>query len=98
MKRTYTRTWTKSNEELQQATITIYVFHNTKYEDMEPAAEAKYTGLTSWDIITGGKEAEEIEAETDENSADENHEYLVLHFNDGTAATFRNSHVDMHIR
>lgn len=97
MKNTYTQTWMMSNEKLQKATIRIDVFHNTKYEDEEPSASAEYTGLTAWDIIVGGEEAEEIERHTDANSADEHHEYLVLHFSDGETATFRNSHVDMHI-
>ena len=98
MTTTYTATWTMSNEELQKATIIIDIYEGTKYEDDEPITTVKYTGLTAWDIIEGGKEAEEIEAHTDANSADENHEYLVLHFNDGRTGTFRNSHVDMRIR
>lgn len=98
MKKTYTRTMFMSKEELQQATIRIDVFHNTKYEDAEPTATATYTGVIAWDLISGGEEAEAIEADTDEASADEHHEYLVLHFANGEEATFRNSHVDMWIR
>ena len=98
MIRSFNQTFTKSNEKLQTAKVLIEVFHNTKYEDAEPKTSAVYSGLIGWDIIEGGKEAEAIEAETDAASVDEYHEYLVLHFNDGTTATFRNSHVDMIIR
>ena len=85
------------NEKLQRATISITVYENTKYIDEEPKAEINYTGVTAWDVIEGGEEAKEIEAWTDDSGVDEYHEYLVLHFNDGTESTFRNSHVDMHI-
>ena len=98
MKRTYTGTWTMSNEELRKATIKLYIFEGVKYNDHEPIAETEYTGVTAWDIIEDGEEAKEIEAETDASSIDEYHEYLILHFEDGTTSTFRNSHVDMHIR
>lgn len=99
MKRTYTQTWMKNNEKLQRATVTIYVYDGDKYTNAtKEEKEVSYTGLTAWDIIEGGEEAEEIESMTDASGVDEHHEYLVLHFNDGTTATFRNSHVDMHIR
>ena len=98
MKRTYTQTFMKSNEKLQKATITVYVYDADKYTgNIKEEKEVKYTGLTAWDIVEGGEEAEEIEAMTDASGVDEHHEYLVLHFNNGTTATFRNSHVDMHI-
>lgn len=106
MKRTYNSTFTMNNERLQQATIKIIIFDAAKYfingnkvtwndECDENGKEVKYTGLTAWDIIEGGAEAEEIE---ENGLIDENHEYLVLHFNDGSQATFRNSHVDMILR
>ena len=85
-----------SNERLQKATIRIYLYDEDKYTgNITEETEIKYTGLKAWDIIEGGQEAEEIEAD---GLLDEHHEYLVLHFNDGTQATFRNSHTDMCIR
>lgn len=98
MKRTYTRTM--MIEDLTKATVKLYLTENCKYtaKDLGEETEVEYTGVTAWDIIEGGEEAQEIEAMTDEASADEFHEYLVLHFEDGTEATFRNSHVDMFIR
>ena len=96
MKRTFTRTMFINNEELQKATIRLYVTEGLKWEDRNEK-EITYTGLKSWSIIDG-EDAKAIEAETDGSCIDEYHEYLVLEFNDGTSATFRNSHVDMFIR
>lgn len=99
MIRTYTQTFTMSNEKLQKATIRLYVYDQNKYTgDVTEEKEIKYTGVNGWDIIEGGEEAEQIEAETDQDGMDDNHEYLVLHFNDGRTATFRNSYVDMFLR
>lgn len=97
-KRTYEGTWTISKEKLPKATFIIEIFGATKYEQAEPDNKVEYKGVTSWDIIEGGEEAEAIEAETDASGADEYHEYLILHFEDGETATFRNSHIDLRIR
>ena len=96
MKRTYTRTTMMSNEALQRATISIVMYEYSKYDPDTSGGEieSEYTGLTAWDIIDGD-DAKEIEADTDK--VDDNHEYLVLHFNDGGTATFRNSYTDMFI-
>lgn len=97
MKRTYERTL--FIEDLTKATIKLYIHEATKYEATEDdEIKVEYTGVKAWSIIEGGNEAEEIEAQTDASGIDENHEYLVLHFEDGTDATFRNSHVDMFLR
>lgn len=55
--------------------------------------ERKYEGVEAWEV----KEipAEEILKETDGTCIDELNEYLILYFQDGTTATFRNSHVDL---
>ena len=96
MKRTYTGTWMMSNEKLQKAEVKIFIYNDNKYTgNVTETSEVKYTGLTAWDIIEGGTEAEEIEAD---GLVDENHEYLVLHFNNGKTVIFRNSYVDLHIR
>lgn len=95
MKRTYTRTLFV--KDLTKATFKLYISEYSKYDPDTKGGEIKteYTGVTAWDIIEGGKEAEEIEAD---GLIDEKHEYLVLHFQNGEKATFRNSHVDMFIR
>ena len=94
MKRTYEGTLFRPD--LREAEIAIYLFEDTKYKSHPDANEHKtvYTGVTAWDIIEGGQEAEEIEQF---GLVDEYHEYLVLHFEDGSTATFRNSHVDMFV-
>lgn len=98
MKNTYTRTL--MIEDLTQADVTILLYEGCKYlakstEDLGKEIEVHYTNLSSWTLIDGGVEAEEFEKEIDESSIDEFHEYLILTFNDGTEATFRNSHCDM---
>lgn len=99
MKHTYTRTTFMTNEMLQKATVKMYLYNVDKYtEEITEEKLWKYTGLTAWDIIEGGAEAETIEVECDEASIDPHHEYLVLHFNDGSQATFRNSCCDMFIK
>lgn len=96
MKTTYTRTL--FHKDLTKATFELYISEYVKWENEGKRIEARYTGVTAWDIIEGGKEADEIEADIDRFSIDDNHEYLVLHFEDDTTATFRNSYVDMFIR
>lgn len=95
MKRTYNSTFTMSNEELQKATVRLYITEGVKWEDRKET-KVEYTGLKQWSIVNG-YDALQIEAESDGTCVDEEHEYLVLEFVDGTTATFRNSHVDMFI-
>ena len=98
MKNTYTRTLFMDNKKLQEADIVIYSFVRLKYDIGDPITETHYKGLTSWDIIEGGEEAEEIEKNLSPAFIDENHEYLVLHFNTLETVTLRNSHVEMFIK
>lgn len=98
MKTTYTRTL--FYEDLTKANIKLYLYKDSKYHakqyDHDPII-IEYTDVKSWDIIEGGIDADIIESETDGSNYDELHTYLVLHFADGTQATFRYSHVDMFI-
>lgn len=96
MKRTYERTMFITKEELPKAKVIICITEGLKWEDND-ASEIIYTGLTKWSIVDGD-DAKEIENDLSEDMQDENHEYLVLEFNDGSIATFGNSHVDMFIR
>ena len=98
MIRTYTMTYMISESKLPEATFSLDIYKNTKYEDNSPIRRITYNGVKSWSIIEGGDEALEIEQYTDESGIDENHEYLVLNFIDGTSSTYRNSYVDLFIR
>lgn len=96
MTKTYERTTFIEN--LADAKVKLYVYENSKYTGIRcEEKEVNYTGLKSWSIVDG-EDAKSIENETDGSCIDENHEYLVLNFVDGTTATFRNSYVDMFIR
>ena len=75
--------------------VLVKVYDKVKYDvTSEKVAEVRYN-INGFKIISGGKEAEQIEAMTDEESIDEFHEYLVLELADGETSTFCNSHVDM---
>lgn len=96
MKKTYTRTMSMNNEELQKATVKLYISDGVKWNNPGEEKEVKFTGLKSWSIVDG-EDAAKIEACL-MNCVDEYHEYLILEFVDGTTYIFRNSHVDMFIR
>ena len=97
-KRTYDQTFMIRREALKEAWFTLNVFEADKYTgNITDWKTVNYTGVTSWDMIEGGEEAAEIEADLNDLDCDEHHEYLVLHFDNGEQATFRNSHVDMWI-
>lgn len=96
MKTTYKRTM--MIEDLTKAIVELHIYDNCKYTTKRAElgeTMVSYTGVKSYSIIEGRKEAEAIESITDASGVDEYHEYLVLHFENGTTATFRNSHVDM---
>ena len=96
MKTTYTRTLFV--EDLTKATFKLYITEEPKWIAKEEQ-EVKYTGVKSWTIITG-EDATVLEEDYigDSEMFDELHEYLILNFENGDTATFRNSHVDMFIR
>ena len=66
----------------------------TKYEATQDYDwERSYEGVEAWEVKT--IPASQIESETDGSCIDEYDEYLVLYFENGETATFRNSHVDL---
>lgn len=95
MTKTYSRTL--MIPDLAQAVFTVTLYDQTKYEAEDDGQEVEYTDVSCWSIISD-EDAKEIEDSIDEEMHDENHEYLILNFMDGSIATFRNSHVDLHIR
>lgn len=73
----------------------LELFDSCKYkQNSNSYTRVKYNNIVNWEIVTGD-DAAELEAETDGSCIDDLHEYLVLHFADGTQATFRNSYTDM---
>ena len=49
-------------ENLEEATFRLYVYNHCKYNVIDGEETIiNYTGVTSWDIIEGGKEVEEID-------------------------------------
>lgn len=76
-------------------TVKVKIYDKVKFDKTsEKVAEVEYE-IEGFKIICGGAEAEEIEAQTDSNSVDDFHEYLVLDIGNGETSTFRNSYVDM---
>ena len=84
--------------EVKNSIVFVDVFDRCRYnsnirrENILETLEFDGT-VTHWDIIEGGREADEIERR--ENISDEYREYLVLHFTDNTTRSFPNSHVSM---
>ena len=101
MKRSYTGTL--FHPVLTDAVITIYESRKVKYESKrEDFIKKTYTDVASWDIIEGGVEAEAFDKDMIDAGfgADENHEYLVLHFfevDSKEMVIFKNSHVNMFV-
>lgn len=90
----------KNMARLQRTVGTTFDAEIKMYEGVKYTSERgerithEYKGIKFWEIVTD-EDAEALEAESDGSCIDEYHEYLVLHFEDGDTATFRNSHVDM---
>ena len=101
MRETYTRTVFIKN--LPEHEIIIRLFKKSRYDmEAEDFAEDEgkrmsYTGIKSWTLVTD-EDAKELEEDVSADCIDEYHEYLILEHEDGYTMTFRNSHVEMHIR
>ena len=95
MVETYKRTLFIQN--LAEATVKVIIYNDSKWnEGVEIIDKISYKRLTSWNIVTG-EESEQLERYLglEDEETDELHEYLILHFEDGSTATFNNSEVDM---
>lgn len=77
-------------EYTNKAILTIY--DKCKYfEKPNITNRIEYDGVVAYETIEGGIEADEIEQDSD--VIDDFHKYLILHFEHGTTAAFRNSSV-----
>lgn len=83
------------HRDLTEAKILLVFTDKTKYEKDAEETEVSVTGVKSWTVVEGGKEAEGCERWL--NEKDENDEYLVLTYADGRFDVYRNSHVAMFI-
>lgn len=73
--------------------VIVKVYDEVKYNmNSKKVAEVEYD-IEGYKVICGGKEAEEIEKDTD--CEDDFHEYLILDLGNGEESTFRNSYVEM---
>lgn len=90
-----TRLFTE-NKEIKLDVYNVFKY-TAKKEDLINCITVNYENVVGFEIATG-ESASRIEEETDAASIDEAHEYLILHFDDGRTATFRNSYVDMFLR
>lgn len=72
------------------------VYDKCKYtmSDFADHREVTYTDIEHWEVWDGD-DARYLEKDTDGSCIDDYHEYLVLFFENGETATFRNSYVDM---
>lgn len=79
--------------------VEVEVYSECKYiaseEVLNNPKVIRYEGLERWDVVSGEDAIEEVERWTDASGIDDMHEYLILHFTDGSTSTFRNSYVDM---
>lgn len=78
--------------------VKLDVYDSFKYtaseKTFENAKTVDYQNCTGFEVVTGD-DAKELEAYTDGSGIDDLHEYLILYFEDGNTAIFRNSYVDL---
>ena len=83
---------------LRSKNVKLDIYTECKYTASEEVLtnplEWNYQFCTGFEVVKG-EAARQIEAESDGTCIDDYHEYLVLFFEDGTTATFRNSYVDL---
>lgn len=102
MKTTYTGTLL--HPDLTTAKVELYISRVNKYErgsriyiaDEEPEDEERIAlpPIKSWTIVEGGAEADAVETICEK---DDNREYLIINFVNGTTEIYRNSYVTMFI-
>ena len=80
--------------------VKLDIYTACKYHATEDVFEncttVEYDYCTGFEVVHGSA-ASIIEAESDGSCIDDYHEYLVLFFEDGDTATFRNSYADLFV-
>lgn len=75
--------------------VELLIYDRPEYEkDATVVKVQRYENLEWWEVVTG-KDAKKLEDATDGTCIDPKHQYIVLHFADGTEATFRKNYVLM---
>lgn len=82
----------------ENAKVEVKVYDMCKYKkEAQVSNTVTYTGVQSFEVIPNSGRARDIESLTDGSCIDPYHEYVEIHFTDGTTSTFRNSFVDLFI-
>ena len=74
--------------------VIVRVYDGVKYNAESVKVKDVEYDVEGFEVVTGDR-ATEIGLTTDENSRDENNEYLVLNLRNGETSTFCNSRVDL---
>lgn len=79
----------------------VEIYNEMKYcaseEDFKNTTKVIVHDVIFWEMVDG-EDALELESHTDGSCIDDYHEYFVLHSEDGSTATFRNSYADFFAR
>lgn len=87
---------------LKSKTAVLEVYDSVKYfadeSTFNKVCKITYKDcVVGFEVVSDAKAVEEIESDTDAESFDDFHEYLILYFEDGSTSTFRNSYCDLFI-
>ena len=93
MKTTYHGTFL--HRDLREAKVDLYLTDKPKYDKHAHETKLSLNGVVAWTVVEGGEEADEIERTLD--LVDDNHEYLVIDYEDGHSETYRNSYAILFI-
>lgn len=80
--------------------VTLDLYDRCKYtmkewDDIDSHIKSvKYNDVEAFEIVRG-RQASDLESETDGSCIDDYHEYLMIYFSNGETATYRNSYVDL---
>lgn len=84
-------------KESMKMKVKVIIYDRMKYDKGSNKITEMYYNVKGYSSICGGTAAKKIEAETDGNSIDDFHAYLVLELDNGETCTFRESYVHMFV-